>query len=140
FRLHSRLILSAIPSDMSVSLISCPHCNSWVLSGSSTCPYCSESISGQDSVMGSSADLPENPLSDSQEDPCPQCGVKVRRGVVRCWNCQAFMRPEIEQKYQRMQDSPRPVIYSRFDSSSRPLEEHREQPPADRPAAEAYDT
>ncbi len=90
--------------------------------------------------MGSSEDLPENPLGDSQEDPCPQCGVKVRRGVVRCWNCQAFMRPEIEQKYQLMQDSPRPVIYSHFDSSSRPLEEHRERPTTELPVAAAHDT
>lgn len=39
----------------------------------------------------------------SLEDPCPSCGTKVRRGLVRCWSCGSFMRQEIAAKYERMQ-------------------------------------
>ncbi len=40
----------------------------------------------------------------SLEDPCPSCGAMVRRGLVRCWSCGAFMRPEIAEAYERMQN------------------------------------
>ena len=51
------------------------------------------------------------------EDPCPSCGVLVRRGLVRCWNCGSFMRPEIAAAYERMQNR-------RPDVDFRPLPEH----------------
>ena len=38
----------------------------------------------------------------SVEDPCPQCGEGVRRGLVRCWNCGAFMREELAARYAEM--------------------------------------
>ncbi len=49
---------------------------------------------------------------EKSEVSCPNCGEHVRVGVVRCWNCQAFMRADIEQKYQEMISQDRPVIYS----------------------------
>ena len=36
------------------------------------------------------------------EDPCPDCGEGVRRGLVRCWNCGAFMRPDLAARYAEM--------------------------------------
>lgn len=49
---------------------------------------------------------------ENSEVSCPNCGEHVRVGVVRCWNCQAFMRADIEQKYHEMISQDRPVIYS----------------------------
>lgn len=37
------------------------------------------------------------------EDPCPSCGAMVRRGLVRCWSCNGFMRQDIAARYERMQ-------------------------------------
>lgn len=44
---------------------------------------------------------------DSQstlEEPCPSCGAMVRRGLVRCWSCGTFMRQEIADAFERMQN------------------------------------
>lgn len=62
--------------------------------------------------MSAEPQIPQNPLRHSLEDPCPNCGVSVRRGVVRCWNCHSFMHPEIAATFERMQAEPRPVLYS----------------------------
>ena len=60
-------------------------------------------------------------VDQSSEDPCPSCGVMVRRGLVRCWNCSGFMRKEIADAYQRMQEGRAEV---RFE----PLPEHPHEP------------
>ena len=46
------------------------------------------------------------------QQACEQCGEMVRKGVVRCWNCGAFMNKEIEQKFLKMQSAPSEVLYS----------------------------
>lgn len=46
------------------------------------------------------------------EFACPDCGEMVREGLVRCWNCGGFLRPEMEQKFQKMQEQPPKVILS----------------------------
>lgn len=46
------------------------------------------------------------------ERPCPECGEKVRKGLVRCWNCGAFMDSTLQAKYQEMQTNPAPPIFS----------------------------
>ncbi|WP_437185700.1 hypothetical protein SH668x_002815 [Planctomicrobium sp. SH668] len=48
----------------------------------------------------------------AKENPCPECGEMVRVNSLRCWNCGAFMNPELEQKYMEMQANPAPVILS----------------------------
>ncbi|MGC1273695.1 MAG: hypothetical protein WBC44_08320 [Planctomycetaceae bacterium] len=45
------------------------------------------------------------------EDPCPSCGAMVRRGLVRCWSCGAFMRQDIAAKYERMQQQQPEVAF-----------------------------
>lgn len=61
----------------------------------------------------------ENPLTDQETQAgdviCSNCGEHVRFGVVRCWNCQQFMREDIAEHYQRMISRPRPVIYSNLE-------------------------
>lgn len=36
----------------------------------------------------------------------------VRRGLLRCWNCGAFMEAATQAKYQQMQANPAPLIFS----------------------------
>ncbi len=46
------------------------------------------------------------------ELPCPECGELVRKQLIRCWNCGAFMHKKLEAKYQAMQANPAPIIFS----------------------------
>jgi hypothetical protein len=51
------------------------------------------------------------------ESPCPECGEKVRKGLVRCWNCGAFMNASIQARYQELQTNPAPPIFSQVPDS-----------------------
>jgi hypothetical protein len=51
------------------------------------------------------------------ERPCPECGEKVRKGLVRCWNCGAFMNATLQARYQEMQSNPSPPIFSQVPES-----------------------
>jgi hypothetical protein len=51
------------------------------------------------------------------ERPCPECGEKVRKGLVRCWNCGAFMNATLQARYQEMQTNPAPPIFSQVPES-----------------------
>jgi hypothetical protein len=50
--------------------------------------------------------------SASGERPCPECGEMVRPGLVRCWNCGAFMQRSLEQKYLELQAAPKKIFFS----------------------------
>jgi hypothetical protein len=57
--------------------------------------------------------LPGNALAKQSLKPCPECGENVRSGMVRCWNCGAFMNPKIQEKYQEIQSRPAsPLTFS----------------------------
>lgn len=56
--------------------------------------------------------LPGNVLAKQSLRPCPECGESVRGGMVRCWNCGAFMNPKIQAKFEEMQARPNPSTYS----------------------------
>lgn len=102
-----------------------------------------------------SAESPSSPETDPQngseqtelpqtspEDPCPNCGEMVRRGLVRCWNCNTFMRKDIEEQYHRMRESAKPVIFSELPdgtSAREQLEELTRQPQQALPQAEDDD-
>ncbi len=47
---------------------------------------------------------------------CKSCGEEVQKGVVRCWNCQSFMRDDIEQAYLKKQASPQGILLSSSNS------------------------
>lgn len=56
---------------------------------------------------------PATPQTASpSEIPCPECGELVRKQLIRCWNCGAFMHKKLEAKYQEMQANPAPIIFS----------------------------
>lgn len=61
------------------------------------------------------AELPAISRASSDSIPCPDCGEMVRKGLVRCWRCGGFLREDIASTYQKMQESPREIIYSKTD-------------------------
>lgn len=65
--------------------------------------------------------LPTDHAVAEDLDVCLRCGETFRRGLVRCWNCGSFTRPEIEAVYNQQQESHlrhgvRPVLTSDDDS------------------------
>ncbi len=109
---------------MTVSISTCPSCNSTVLPDTVQCPHCNHII--LDDVAETSTPLApvvktassENSgnkglISDETiEQICPSCNEQVRVGLVRCWNCGTFMRDDIAAKYCELQANPAPIIYS----------------------------
>jgi hypothetical protein len=57
------------------------------------------------------------PAAPPHEQPCPECGEMVRKGLVRCWNCGAFMNANMQARYQEMQSNPAPMIFSQVPDS-----------------------
>lgn len=53
-----------------------------------------------------------SPSESSDEIECKTCGEMVRNGLVRCWNCGAFMKEEIANAYKEMKSRPSEIIYS----------------------------
>ncbi|MDP7274485.1 MAG: hypothetical protein QF363_03325, partial [Planctomycetaceae bacterium] len=101
---------------MSVSIQSCPSCRTLLLSDTTRCPLCQHVVDrgADDPAEGDLADaVAIDEASDGVE--CGDCGEVVRRELVRCWRCGAFMRPEIAARYREMQENPSPVIYSDAD-------------------------
>jgi hypothetical protein len=96
---------------MSVSILSCPNCNTLLLDDTIQCPSCRHVLDPE-----RVAQLPQptesEPDGPSPEDECESCHEMVRHGLVRCWKCGAFMRKEIADVYQQMQAAEAPVIYS----------------------------
>lgn len=102
---------------MSVSIRACPSCNTLLLDDTVQCPSCDHILDPERAASFPSPQRPTNDDANPAEDPCPNCGEMVRRGLVRCWNCGTFMRQDIAQLYQKMQTSPRGVIFSTADES-----------------------
>lgn len=87
-----------------------------LLNDTSQCPHC-QHVLNEEANRRWMEDASGNRLADTKEEPCANCGEMVRIGLVRCWNCSAFMQSEIEEAYRRMQASPQPVIYSQLPES-----------------------
>lgn len=97
---------------MSVSIISCPGCQTLLLSDTAQCPTCQHVFDQESADSFSSESLPSMSDSRSDEVQCGECGEMMRPGLVRCWKCGAFTRKEIADSYARMQSQASPVIYS----------------------------
>ena len=109
---------------MSTAYKYCPSCDVMLLNDSIYCPSCRYVF--DQSKLQKLGDI-ERVFTDGQrEGACGQCGEMVREGLVRCWNCQSFMREDIEAIYNRMQATPHPVIYSPLPDASLPVVEERE--------------
>lgn len=96
---------------MSTDFRSCPGCDSFILADTFECPECGHVF---DEARASANRLSKEEELKNQKmyDTCRQCGESVRSGLVRCWNCNAFMRKDVEARYREMQATPQPIIFS----------------------------
>jgi hypothetical protein len=97
---------------MSTDFRSCPNCKAMVLSDTYECPDCAYVFDEiKSSRLGAFAERPE-PKVASLEQECQGCGAMVRVGLVRCWNCNAFMREDVARRYQQISATPQKIIFS----------------------------
>jgi len=103
---------------MDISILTCPKCNAMVLSDAAKCHVCEHVLDHE--KMGD-AEIPALPTDEAVADDletCAECHETYRRGLVRCWNCGAFTRKEIQEAYQRMTADPARYNASDFHESS----------------------
>lgn len=97
---------------MSTTFQSCPGCDSFILSDTAACPQCGHVFDQARADAISSAHESKEVRNQQMYNTCRNCNEQVRDGLVRCWNCNTFVRSDLEQRYKEMQESPQPVIYS----------------------------
>ena len=110
---------------MSESFQSCPKCECFILSDTFECPECGYVLDEERARVGQAASASDDMKSMGMYDTCNECGESVRTGLVRCWNCNSFMRPDVEERYKKMTSTPQPIIFSDV-----PQEERTEFMPA----------
>lgn len=91
---------------MDISILTCPQCNAMVLSDAGRCHVCEHVF---DQAREQQEEIPVLPTDDAVAedlDTCAKCGETYRKGLVRCWNCGAFTREEIEAAYKKMAADP----------------------------------
>ncbi|MCA9071324.1 MAG: hypothetical protein KDA84_20490, partial [Planctomycetaceae bacterium] len=93
---------------MAVSMISCPSCRTMLFTDTIVCPACRHVLDKDRAAMVDNDDLG----SRSEQIPCRSCGEANQIGLVRCWNCSAFLREDIQEAYYKMLRGEREVIYS----------------------------
>ncbi|MEZ6122201.1 MAG: TIGR03067 domain-containing protein [Planctomycetaceae bacterium] len=99
---------------MRTTFQSCPGCESLILSDTFECPECGHVFDQERARKAKQAAeaLSKDLQSQRMYDTCRNCGESVRAGLVRCWSCNAFMRKDVEARYQQMQATPQPIIFS----------------------------
>ena len=93
---------------MKMQIVSCPHCGTYLLHDSGQCHACAHVIdqrSASQMKQIKSRELPTDGAVAGDMQACPNCGETCRTGLVRCWNCSTFLRPEIEASFRRKQQS-----------------------------------
>lgn len=99
---------------MPVSIDSCPGCQAPVLPDTVMCPACGRVLKDDEPQKFST--VGEIGLVTAEmEDPCRKCGQMVRSGLLRCWNCNEFMRQDIADRYDQLQATPQRILYSETD-------------------------
>src|SRR5262245_33248945 len=87
---------------MSISIVSCPKCHTFLLSDTAQCHRCRYVINPTQAAQFRDSSLPSDAGFQQDTERCRQCGETYRKGLVRCWSCGAFTRPEIEDAYYRL--------------------------------------
>jgi hypothetical protein len=98
------------------SIDSCPGCQAPVLSDTTVCPSCGRVLKDDGAKLFSEGDG-IGLVTAEMEDPCRKCGQMVRSGLLRCWNCNEFMRQDIADRYKQMQATPQRILYSETDAN-----------------------
>lgn len=104
---------------MSTDFQSCPKCQCFILSDTYECPECGYVLDEQ-RARNSQASSPAGDMKNLQMyDTCSGCGESVRTGLVRCWNCNRFMRADVEARYREMTSTPQHIIFSDIPADQR---------------------
>lgn len=100
---------------MAIQIISCPACSTFLLEGTAECHACGHVLNAAQLETSQLQVLPTDQAVDSDMDICSSCGETCRKGLVRCWNCGTFMRPDIEASYRRRIESSTNTQSQQFD-------------------------
>ena len=100
---------------MAIQIISCPACGTFLLEDTADCHACGHVLNANQVETTQHRSLPTDQAVDEDMDLCPTCGESCRKGLVRCWNCGAFTRPEIEASYRQRVESPDSTRNEQFD-------------------------
>lgn len=98
---------------MSTAIHNCPQCQAVIIADTDECPDCGHVLdqSRAEKVVLLDDATPAR-SSETRTEECPHCGEHVRTGLLRCWNCNGFMRQDIEDRYNELTTNPQPIIYS----------------------------
>jgi hypothetical protein len=101
---------------MSITVQTCPRCSALVMGDAAECHLChyvfDRDKSRAHDPVGS---LPSDSLVAEDLELCPKCGEANRTGVVRCSNCGAFTRPDVEAEFHRRKSAAEGWSPARFD-------------------------
>ena len=84
---------------MAIQIINCPACGTFLLEDTAECHACGHILNANRAATTKRRSLPTDQAVDEDMDVCVTCGESVRKGLVRCWSCGSFTRPEIEAAY-----------------------------------------
>jgi hypothetical protein len=90
---------------MAIQIINCPSCDTFLLDDTAECPECGHVVNANLAANPQHKTLPTDAAVDEDMEACPKCGETCRKGLVRCWSCGTFLRPEIEASYLRRKES-----------------------------------
>lgn len=93
---------------MKMQIVSCAHCGTYLLQDTAQCHACGHVIDQRSAApmrQIKTRDLPTDSAVAGDMQACPNCGETCRTGLVRCWSCSTFLRPEIEESYRRKQQA-----------------------------------
>lgn len=90
---------------MAIQIINCPTCGTFLLDDTAECHACGHILNANRAATTKRRSLPTDQAVDDDMDVCAKCGESCRKGLVRCWNCGAFTRPDIEASYRQRASS-----------------------------------
>jgi hypothetical protein len=91
---------------MKMQIVSCPRCGTFLFQDTAECHSCGQVLHHTHPPLRQRGAALDMGAADDVR-ACSNCGETCRAGLVRCWNCSAFLRPEIEESYRRMLQSGR---------------------------------
>ncbi len=100
---------------MAIQIINCPSCGTFLLDDTAECHSCGHVLNENRAAETQRHSLPTDAAVDDDMEACTNCGETCRKGLVRCWNCGAFTRPDIEAAYRLRQETNQPGSVETFD-------------------------
>jgi len=95
---------------MTLSITACPKCKTLLLDDTEMCPSCHHVLKEGSAHLAELYTAGDTKYDGSKDIACRDCEALNRDGLVRCWQCGAFLREEIEQAYQEMKAHPAQAV------------------------------